>query len=46
MRTAVADVIITKLESLNLSYPTVSEEHKQNLLKAKALLEQEGGHQD
>jgi PPK2 family polyphosphate:nucleotide phosphotransferase len=41
MRTAVADVIITKLESLNLSYPTISEEHRQNLLKAKALLEQE-----
>lgn len=41
MRAAVADVIITKLESLNLSYPTVSEEHKQNLLKAKELLEQE-----
>jgi PPK2 family polyphosphate:nucleotide phosphotransferase len=41
MRTAVADVIITKLESLKLSYPTVSEEHRENLLKAKALLEQE-----
>ena len=41
MRTAVADVIISKLESLNLSYPTISEEHKQNLLKAKELLEQE-----
>jgi PPK2 family polyphosphate:nucleotide phosphotransferase len=41
MRAAVADVIISKLESLNLSYPTVSEEHRQNLLKAKALLEQE-----
>lgn len=42
MRTAVADVIISKLESMNLSYPTVGEEHKQNLLKAKELLEQEG----
>jgi PPK2 family polyphosphate:nucleotide phosphotransferase len=41
MRTAVADVIITKLESLHLSYPTISEEHRQNLLKAKELLEQE-----
>ncbi|MDT4898311.1 MAG: hypothetical protein QOH25_3388 [Acidobacteriota bacterium] len=41
MRTAVADVIITKLESLNLSYPTISEEHRQNLLKAKEILEQE-----
>jgi PPK2 family polyphosphate:nucleotide phosphotransferase len=41
MRAAVADVIISKLESLKLSYPTISEEHRQNLLKAKALLEQE-----
>lgn len=41
MRTAVADVIITKLASLNLTYPKVSEEHRQNLLKAKAILEQE-----
>jgi PPK2 family polyphosphate:nucleotide phosphotransferase len=41
MRTAVADVIITKLASLNLSYPTVNEEHRQNLLKAKEMLEQE-----
>jgi PPK2 family polyphosphate:nucleotide phosphotransferase len=41
MRTAVADVIITKLESMNLSYPTISEEHRQNLLKARALLEAE-----
>ena len=41
MRAAVADVIITKLASLNLTYPTVSEEHRQNLLKAKAILEQE-----
>lgn len=41
MRTAVADVIITKLESLKLSYPTISEEHRLNLQKAKALLEKE-----
>jgi PPK2 family polyphosphate:nucleotide phosphotransferase len=41
MRAAVADVIIAKLESMNLSYPKVSEEHQQNLLKAKELLEQE-----
>jgi PPK2 family polyphosphate:nucleotide phosphotransferase len=41
MRAAVADVIISKLESLKLSYPTISEEHRQNLLKAKAILEQE-----
>jgi PPK2 family polyphosphate:nucleotide phosphotransferase len=43
MRAAVADVIINKLESMNLSYPTVGEEHRQNLLKAKEMLEQEGG---
>lgn len=40
-RAAVADVIITKLKSLNLNYPKVSEEHMQNLLKAKELLENE-----
>ena len=43
MRAAVADVIINKLESMNLSYPTVSDEHQQELLKARELLEQEGG---
>lgn len=43
MRAAVADVIINQLESMNLSYPTVGEEHRQELLKAKELLEQEGG---
>ncbi|CAN5345083.1 MAG: polyphosphate kinase 2 family protein [Pyrinomonadaceae bacterium] len=40
-RTVIADVIITKLKSLNLNYPVVSEEHKQNLLKAKEILESE-----
>jgi len=40
-RTVVADVIINRLKSLNLSYPTVSEAHMENLLKAKALLESE-----
>jgi PPK2 family polyphosphate:nucleotide phosphotransferase len=40
-RAAVADVIISKLQSLHLSYPTVSEEHWQNLLKAKEILESE-----
>jgi PPK2 family polyphosphate:nucleotide phosphotransferase len=40
-RTAVADVIITKLKSLRLDYPTVSDEHKQGLLKAKEMLENE-----
>jgi PPK2 family polyphosphate:nucleotide phosphotransferase len=42
MRAAVADVIISKLESLNLSYPTISEKHRRNLEEAKALLEREG----
>lgn len=41
-RAAVADVIISKLKSLKLSYPTVSEEHRQSLLKAKEMLESEG----
>ncbi|MDX6694137.1 MAG: hypothetical protein QOF02_1740 [Blastocatellia bacterium] len=40
-RAAVADVIISKLQSLHLSYPTVSEEHWQSLLKAKEILENE-----
>ena len=40
-RVAVADIIASKLKSLNLSYPEVTEEHMQNLLKAKELLENE-----
>jgi hypothetical protein len=31
----------TKLEELNLQYPTVSEEHRQQVLLAKLILEQE-----
>jgi len=41
-RLAVGAVIYTTLESLGLAYPTVTEEHKQSLLKAKELLENEG----
>ncbi|MCC5634983.1 polyphosphate kinase 2 family protein [Nostoc sp. CHAB 5844] len=41
MRMAVADIICSKLASLNLKYPTVSEEDKQQLLQAKYALEQE-----
>ena len=41
-RLTVANIICTKLEELNLQYPTVSEEHKQQLLEAKRILEQEG----
>ena len=37
-RTVVADVIIEKLKSLKLCYPTVSEERWQHLLDAKELL--------
>jgi PPK2 family polyphosphate:nucleotide phosphotransferase len=44
-RAAVADVIIAKLKSLKLSYPTVSEEHRQSLLRAKELLESEDSKQ-
>ncbi|MDZ8106375.1 MAG: polyphosphate kinase 2 family protein [Nostoc sp. DedQUE12a] len=40
-RLIVADIICTKLEELNLKYPTVTEEHKQQLLEAKRILEQE-----
>jgi PPK2 family polyphosphate:nucleotide phosphotransferase len=40
-RTVVADVIVEKLKSLNLSYPALSEEHRKHLLEAKELLENE-----
>ncbi|WP_341525343.1 polyphosphate kinase 2 family protein [Nostoc sp. UHCC 0302] len=40
-RLVVADIICTKLQNLNLQYPTVTEEHKQQLLQAKSILEQE-----
>ncbi len=40
-RAAVADIIVDKLKSLNLKYPEVSEAHKQELLKAKEMLEKE-----
>lgn len=40
-RAVVADIIAAKLESLKLRYPTLSEEKKQGLLKAKKLLESE-----
>ncbi|MHC5822208.1 MAG: polyphosphate kinase 2 family protein, partial [Nostoc sp.] len=38
---AVANIICTKLQELNLQYPTVSEEHRQQLLQAKRILEEE-----
>jgi PPK2 family polyphosphate:nucleotide phosphotransferase len=40
-RIAVSEIIIEKLESLDLHYPKVSEEHCKNLLEAKKLLEAE-----
>jgi PPK2 family polyphosphate:nucleotide phosphotransferase len=40
-RAAVADVIISKLKSLKLSYPKLSEEHLKSLQAAKDLLESE-----
>jgi PPK2 family polyphosphate:nucleotide phosphotransferase len=40
-RLAVGWVILDKLRKLNLQYPTVSEEHRQELLKAKEILENE-----
>ncbi|NJL21420.1 MAG: polyphosphate kinase 2 family protein [Leptolyngbyaceae cyanobacterium SM1_3_5] len=41
MHLAVANVICTKLKSLNLTYPTLSDQQKENLIKAKELLESE-----
>ncbi|NDJ18519.1 polyphosphate kinase 2 family protein [Myxacorys almedinensis] len=40
-RLAVANIICSKLESLNLQYPTVSKQHQQELLEAKKVLERE-----
>ena len=40
-RTVVADVIVAKLKSLNLSYPKASEKHLHQLAEAKELLENE-----
>ncbi|NMG08089.1 polyphosphate kinase 2 family protein [Brasilonema sp. UFV-L1] len=40
-RLTVANIICNKLKELNLQYPIVSEEHKQYLLQAKQMLENE-----
>jgi len=40
-RAAVAEIIVSRLKSLKLSYPTITKEHKQSLLKAKQILENE-----
>jgi PPK2 family polyphosphate:nucleotide phosphotransferase len=41
MRLAVSEIIVKKLESMNLKYPVVSDAHKQELVEAKKLLEAE-----
>lgn len=40
-RAAVADIIVSKLKSLDLKYPTLSKERMEELLKAKEMLENE-----
>ena len=40
-RAAVADIIVAKLKSLDLSYPVLTEEHRQDLLTAKEILDNE-----
>lgn len=41
-RLAVSEVIVNKLESMDLHYPAVSKEHEAELAEAKKLLEAEG----
>jgi polyphosphate kinase 2 (PPK2 family) len=40
-RLVVANIISHTLQSLNLTYPTVSKDHRQHLQAAKTILEQE-----
>jgi PPK2 family polyphosphate:nucleotide phosphotransferase len=40
-RVAVSEIIIKKMESLDLQYPQVDEAHRQSLLEAKKILESE-----
>ncbi len=40
-RLAVSDIIVSKLKSLNLKYPTVSDQRRQELLEVRKLLESE-----
>lgn len=40
-RLVVSEIIVSTLESLDLKYPEVSEEHKKELLKARSILESE-----
>jgi len=39
MRLAVSEIIVKKLESMNLKYPVLPEAHKQELIEAKKMLE-------
>jgi PPK2 family polyphosphate:nucleotide phosphotransferase len=41
-RLAVSEVIVKKLESMDLHYPIVTDEHKADLAEAKKILENEG----
>lgn len=40
-RLAVSNIIVSTLEGMNLHYPQISEEHRQELLKAREMLENE-----
>ena len=40
-RLAVSEIVIKKMESLNLQYPKISEAQRQSLLEAKKILESE-----
>lgn len=42
MRMAVCDIIVQKLKSLNLSYPTVGQKEQEEMRIGKEMLEQEG----
>jgi hypothetical protein len=42
MRAAVIAVIVEKLESLDLGYPKVDDNQREEILKAKRWLEEEG----
>jgi PPK2 family polyphosphate:nucleotide phosphotransferase len=40
-RCAVADIIVSKLESMNLAYPTLDDSQRESLVRARKLLENE-----
>jgi PPK2 family polyphosphate:nucleotide phosphotransferase len=41
-RTAISEIIVKKLEELNLKFPEVTDEQRKSLLEAKTMLESEG----